>query len=271
MQIQDIQKDIRVFVGDTLEGVSTAFIHGDEAILVDAMASEEDANSLRTLVCDEMGKTVRAIIVSHYMSDHIAGLKLFPEARIIAHRHHMHTFMSQGARTEVEHGEFVAPTVTFGDSLSFAWGRHQFDLFHNPGHTMSTITVDVPTADLVITGDNVVGNISYISSSTPELLDAALAKLESLKRGRVVGGHMGALPRSVFGNARRYLRRLEARVREIQRDSAQEQHDQRIRAIQVSECIEPGIRATDFETHWHGRNLEVILTRKIFPDLPGRG
>jgi cyclase len=265
--ILDIEKDIRIVVGDDMESVATIFVDGDDALLVDAHASDGDALALRNLVCGEMGKTVRAIVVTHYMSDHMAGLRLFPGARIIAHRHHMHTFMLQRARTEVEHRNFVAPSVTFGDALSFDWGRHRFELFHNPGHTMSTIAVDVPGADLVLAGDNVVGNISFISSSTPELLDAALARLDALGRGRVVGGHMGLLSGAVFGNARRYLRRLEAKVRDVRAGARDGDADARLRSIQIDSCIEPGIEATSFERFWHGRNLDVIVERNMFPAI----
>ena len=270
MHIQDIDQDIRVVVGDTMESVATIFVHGDEAILVDALASEADAQALRTLVCDEMGKKVRAIIVTHYLSDHTAGLRLFPGATVIAHRHYMHTFMLQGARTAVEHGNFVAPAVTFGDALSFDWGRHHFDLSHNPGHTMSTITVDVPTADLVLTGDNVVGHISFISSSTPELLDIALARLEGLGRGRVVAGHIGLLPGGVFGNARRYLRRLEGLARDIRMHAEVAEVDSSLRNITIESCIEKSVEATAFERFWHARNLELVVNRHIFPRLAVR-
>src|SRR3546814_1948523 len=89
-----------MFVGDDHESVATAFLDGDDVLLVDSLGSMDDARWLRRVLCGDMGKTVRVVAATHFMSAHIAGMSLFPEALTIAHRHYRHTFLSQNRRVD---------------------------------------------------------------------------------------------------------------------------------------------------------------------------
>src|SRR5690606_28157179 len=100
MRLETLAPDVLMFVGDDHESVATAFLDGDDALLVDSLGSEGDAQWLRRVLCDEMGATVRIIAATHSMSDHMAGLPLFPGALTIAHRHHRHAFLSQNRRVD---------------------------------------------------------------------------------------------------------------------------------------------------------------------------
>src|SRR5215212_140208 len=61
------------------------FLRGGEALLVEGMGSRTDAEALRQYVERVLGKRVRIIVSTHYFSDHMAALGLFPEAEIITH------------------------------------------------------------------------------------------------------------------------------------------------------------------------------------------
>ena len=67
------------------------FLDGDDVLLVDALGSMEDAHALRRVLCGDMGKAVRVVAATHFMSDYIAGLSLFPDALTIAHRLYRHS------------------------------------------------------------------------------------------------------------------------------------------------------------------------------------
>jgi len=205
MQIEHIAPDLFVAIGDTYHANSTVFLDGDDALLIDGMASIADAEQLRALLD---GKRVRFIISTHYFSDHMAAFKLFPDADVIAHELYAHTFRSERFRTPEEEAHYVEPTIVIGDRMRLRFGRFTLDLFHNPGHTMSTIGVDVPEEDLLFTADTVVGNIVYLAYSAPSLLHSALDRLERRGRSRVIASHGGVQPSSVIANARRYLTRL---------------------------------------------------------------
>ena len=260
MREQQVESDIHVFIGETYHSNSTAFVRGDEVLLVDGMASRRDAEELRERIEVGLNKQVRFIIATHYFSDHLAALKLFPKAEIIAHRNYLHTFTTERHRTREEEANFVEPTMLINDSLSMRWGRYTLDVFHNPGHTMSTLAIEVPEADLLMTGDTVVGNIVYISYTAPEMLRQALRQLQRRGRGRLISSHMGVREGRAVEHALAYLDRLEANARAAWR--AGEDGDSVLR-IPLDECLSPGLKPSTFERMFHGRNLESIVGRRL--------
>jgi cyclase len=264
MRIERIESDVLMFVGDANESVATAFICGGDALLVDTLASRTDAEWMRRTLVDEMGKTVRTIIATHYMNDHMAGMRLYPKAQIIAQRYHRHTFQSQRDRSAQDNEDYVNPTAVFGDTLLLHWGRHALQLFHNPGKTMCLVNIDAPTCDAVFAGDNIVGNIVYLSRSSPEMLDDAIARLQLLQRGRVIGGHIGMFDGRTLNHARHYLHCLCEITVNIYQSHPPDLAVEAVRSITIESCLAPGVFPTAFEKHWHGRNLDVILEQDTF-------
>jgi glyoxylase-like metal-dependent hydrolase (beta-lactamase superfamily II) len=261
MRFEELGSDVLMFVGDDYESVATAFFDGDDVLLVDSLGSAEDVHGLRRVLCGEMGKTVRVIAATHFMSDHIAGMSMFPDALTIAHRYHRHTFLSQNRRVDAFYRE---PQVVFDGAMTLRWGRHELRFAHNPGKTMDHVSVDVPTADLVCAGDNVVGNIVYLSKADPALIRAAIGRIRQFGRGTVIGGHMGRFPAAALDNAVHYLDRLEDAVVRIRANATPQEADGRIASIPIDACLAPQIEPSGFEREWHRRNLEVIVAQSIF-------
>src|SRR3546814_15993812 len=129
-----------------------------------------------------MGKTVRVVAATHFMSDHIAGMSLFPDALTIAHRHYRHTFLSQNRRVDESYRE---PQVVFDSAMTIRWGQHELRLLHNPGKTMDHVRVAVPTADLVCPGDHIVSNTVYLSKANPALSRGPPDTMQKLGRATV--------------------------------------------------------------------------------------
>ncbi len=261
MRFEELCADILMFVGDVYESVATAFLDGDDVLLIDSLASAEDAHWLRGVLCEDMGKTVRAIAATHFMSDHIAGMTLFPDALTIAHRHYRHTFLSQDRRADAH---FREPRMVIESSMTLRWGRHELCFLHNPGKTMDHISVDVPTADLVCAGDNIVGNIIYLSKADPAAIRTAIGRLRQLGRSTVIGGHMGRFTSSALDNALHYLDRLQNGVMRTRADASPHEVDERIASIRIEDCLAPHVEATAFEHEWHQHNLEIIVARSTF-------
>lgn len=261
MRIEALERDVLVFYGDTYQSVATAFLHNGRALLVDALASEADAQAMRLHLEDNLGARVQIIVMTHYMSDHMAALRVFPHARILAHQQYMHTFLSQQARTAADDAAFVAPTVTFTGTLRFDWGGRALELFHNPGKTMCAAAIDVPDCDLILCGDAIVGRTVYLSSSAPESIDEALVQLRRRQRKRIVPGHIGVLEGRAFDDARHYLRRLRECVMEARHAGAD---GAAIGRIRIEDCLSTDIQPDAFEREWHGRNLDRIRERHLF-------
>ena len=261
MYVEEIRPDLFVCVGETYGANSTAFINDSEVLLVDGMASRKDAEDLREFVETKLGKTVRFIICTHYFSDHIAALKMFPQSQIIAHRNYSHTFYTEKFRSDEEAAHFVEPNILLEDGVLMKWGRYTLDVFHNPGHTMSTINVDVAEADLLMVGDTMVGNMVYLAYSTPEILRHALARLQRRGRSHVIEGHLGVRSARAIESAAFYLKSLEEKVRAARLGDDAEQS---IAGIDLQSCLDAETEATDFENIFHRRNLDSIIERKFF-------
>ncbi len=261
MRVEELSAGVLMFVGDDYESVATAFLDGDEVLLVDSLASSADARRLHDVLCGDMGKTVRVVAATHFMSDHIAGMSLFPDALTIAHRHYRQTFLSQNQRVDEFYRE---PRVVFDSALKFRWGRHELHFLHNPGKTMDHLSVDVPTADLICVGDNIVGNIVYLSKADPALIGAAIGRIQQLGRGTVVGGHMGRFSAATLDNAIHYLARLRETVIRIRVDEPSHAVADSIASIPIEACVAALVEPAPFERQWHQNNLKVIVEQSVF-------
>ena len=260
MRVDKIEDDVLIARGEVYDSSALVLLAGREALLVEALGSRPDAESLRAFVVGELGRTVRFIVATHYFSDHMAGLALFPEADIVAHRLHRHTFDTELHRTDEERAFFVAPTLVVSESLVLRFGRFSLDIFWNPGQTMGCLAVDVPEADLLHASDTLVGNIAYLCYSSPALLIAALERLKQRGRRRVLASHGGVVTPGAFESALHYTSSLEARVRQ-----ARKQDDPpAIEAIPLAACLPLGVTPTAFEDIFHRRNLASVAERHLF-------
>jgi glyoxylase-like metal-dependent hydrolase (beta-lactamase superfamily II) len=196
------------------------------------------------------------------MSDHMAALKSFPKAQIIAHENYRQTFDSQRSLTDEEAAFFVEPTITFSGKIKINWGRLNLDIFHNPSHTMSTVGIDIPEADLLLVGDAFFGSTVFLSSrGVPEQIRGALKQLQTKNRSHIVPGHIGIYDNKAFENALFYLNSLEREVETARNSTAGENA---ILGIQIDDCLAPQIKASEFEKEFHEINLRLIIERNLF-------
>jgi glyoxylase-like metal-dependent hydrolase (beta-lactamase superfamily II) len=265
MKKEQISEDVYVLTGEFFQSNATALIKDEEVLLIDALASSKDAETLRHFIEDELKKEVRFILCTHFMSDHMAALKSFPEAQIIAHENYRQTFYSQRSLSEEEAAFFVEPTITFSDKIKIKWGHLTLDVFHNPSHTMSTVGIDIPEADLLLVGDAFFGSTVFLSSrGIPEQIRGALKQLQTKNRTRVIPGHIGIYDNKAFDNALFYLNSLQTQVETVRNSLAGEKA---VLEISIDDCLAPAVTASEFEKEFHEINLRLILERKLFmPD-----
>ena len=258
MLVNQIDDDAYVLIGNTYQANCTVFISRDEVLLVDAMASKADAEELREFVEVELKKRVAFIVSTHFFADHMAALNLFPHAKIIAHKDYLDTFNSELYRSGEEATHFREPDILVSDQMQIRWGKCALDIFHNPGHTPSTLGIDVKPLDLLMVGDTLVGNIVYLTYSTPERFVHALEKLKAKERGRVLSSHGSVRSAAAIGNAQFYLKSLGERTREAHNSGTS------LLGAPLESFLPAGVEATAFEKIFHARNLNTILERKLF-------
>lgn len=260
MEINKIESDHFVCIGDAYDSNSTILLHGDDALLIETMASRKDALELKRFVEAELQKTVKFILCTHYFSDHIAGLKLFPSSQILAHKNYLHTYDSELHRTEEEKSHFVEPTILMSENLTIRWGRFSLHLFYNPAHTMSTINVDIPEADLIHVGDTLVGNMVYFKYSSPASFFPALEEIKQRGRKNLLSSHFGIRTAEAVDSAIHYLNSLEQRAAEAWQSGSEES----ILNIELNGCLPFHVEGTPFENIFHKRNLRSIVEGKLF-------
>jgi glyoxylase-like metal-dependent hydrolase (beta-lactamase superfamily II) len=261
MHVTRLSEDAHVFVGDTYEANSLVLLRGREAVLIDAVGSADDAGRLRLFVEDRLQARVRFIIASHYFSDHMAALRSFPGAEIIAHQNYLHTFTSERFRTAEEERHFVEPSILISDRMTLRWGAHTLEIFHNPGHTMSTLAIDIAEADLVHAADSIVGNIVYLAYSSPDLHAQALQRLRRLGRKRLLTSHGDAREGPIVDYAIHYLHRLaDFSQAAIDKDG----QGTSLLDLPLASCLAPGLEPTEWENIFHQRNLASVVDRRLF-------
>jgi len=215
-RVETLAPDVLMLVGTLEESVAVALLDGAEALLVDGLAGPADAGWLQ-FELEARGVRPRQLVSTHAMDDHGAAFALWPDLPLLnAHN---------------------------GDGRHVRWGRHRVALFANPGKTADMLNLELPDADLLIAGDNLIGPMVYLSHAAPATLDAGLECLIARGRGRVVAGHQGVYPAAALHQARHYLQRLLAL-----RDAVPALHD----------CLAPGLTGTAFEQRWHAANLERL-------------
>jgi glyoxylase-like metal-dependent hydrolase (beta-lactamase superfamily II) len=256
-----IDDDVYLLIGEAYRSNSTAFISQDEVLLVDALGSMSDAEELKQFVEIELRKEVRFNVCTHFFSDHLAALKLLPRATVIAHKNYLDTFNSELYRSREEESHFHEPDILISDGMKIKWGDHVLDVFHNPGHTTSTLTIDVQDANLLLVSDTLVGNIVYLTYSTPERLTTALDQLQTRARNRLLSSHGDLRSSAAIFNAQFYLESLRNQTSKAR---ASAEGEQSILQLALETCLPSGVEPSKVERMYHTRNLHTILERNIF-------
>jgi cyclase len=207
MDVNEIARDVYVLTGQVYSSNSVVVSADEGVILIDAMADRNDAEALRNFIAKDLGKPVRYLISTHYFGDHTAGLKTFPDAQIIAHVSYAQTAALWDDKAGMER-DFVPASILISSRMTLRWGRYSVEIFHNPGHTMSTLNIDVEGADLLVVGDTAVANIVSLRHADPELLPVALRRAKERGRSRIVSGHNGVKTVECLDNAMHYYKRL---------------------------------------------------------------
>jgi glyoxylase-like metal-dependent hydrolase (beta-lactamase superfamily II) len=260
MNYKMVKQDIYIFTGTEYNSNAILILNNDEAVLVDGLASHADAIELREIISRIFKTKVSYIISTHYFSDHMAAFCLFPKSKIIAHKNFLHTFTSELFRSEEERERFAEPSIVFDSCLQLEWGIYVLNIFHNPGHTLSTVAIDIEVADLIITGDHVFGNVVYLCYSTPEMIREALHKIRITNRSIVITGHNGIASMDKINDGLGYLERLERYVKEARVHNSK----QLILNIKIEDCVKLKANITEPERIFHQRNLQLIIDKGLF-------
>jgi len=173
-----------------------------------------DAKELQTLAAEGVG----VVILSHYHTDHVRDLKLFPGAAIYAHRADAPALRDldemircvwgdqaensgnwRGRKLREVGGEWgwpVARELTDGEELTFGSVRCQ--VVHTPGHTPGHFCLWFPDAQILFAADFDLSEFGPWYGNTASSVDETLASIEKLRRFQprlTVTGHESGIIR----------------------------------------------------------------------------
>ncbi|MEE8397464.1 MAG: alkyl sulfatase dimerization domain-containing protein [Desulfobacterales bacterium] len=150
-------------------------------VLVDTLMAPVQGEQLRDKIL-ETGGPIKHIIYTHGHGDHVGGAAAFKEdgAEIIAQR--LLPDRLEGYRILSEHRsritaiqfnvpfrpdvqpDFVEPTRTFDESLTFQLGGKTFELYHARAETDDAVWVHVPEIKAVFVGDLIIAGFPNIGN-----------------------------------------------------------------------------------------------------------
>ncbi len=153
------------------------FFNGQQVMLIDAGYEVHAADVLEDLTENEY--TLQQVLISHFHTDHISGLKVLPKTPVLGSENFMKT-LRMLPRDEQR---FFTPSQKLADGDEVTFGSFKFKFIVMPGHAPCAVYTIINDAfihvgdDLMQTND---GQAILPSLDFPQL-DDHIASLEKLK------------------------------------------------------------------------------------------
>ena len=186
-----------------LEGGSIAWVipTSTGVILIDAGGTAAS----ESLKAEIGGREVRGILLTHGHFDHTAGVRNYPEAKIIAGPGESGLvtgtaaaggWMARMSKPMMGEPDYAPPLLSeFTDGENIKIDGETITAIHVPGHTKGGAAY--LWSDVLFVGDTIVGRDGYVNELPKPLYDdyaqvpASVAKLESLSFKIIADGHVG--------------------------------------------------------------------------------
>lgn len=169
----------------------TAFVLPKRLVLVDCGIRLPTAVETRTETEEFFKKKIKTVILTHFHSDHTAGLPAFSDCRIIS-SNLMLKNLKRAGRKVPKGFELTFPNETFDDQLELQYSDVRFSIKRTGGHTDGSAYVYCPNHKVVVTGDNL--TISFnpwggAKNGNPDVWIKALQEYLSLDAEFFIPGH----------------------------------------------------------------------------------
>ncbi len=158
-----------------------------ESILVDAGYDQDETKSeLKKAIKNHSLARPKAIILTHYHRDHAPGVRQLKEWSSPVY---CHTMEEEKIREAIG-PEMELSFLKDGDLLTVA--GHNVEVLHAPGHTKGHLNLYLPELELLLAGDNLVGEgTTWIGRPDGDMAAYmnSLRKARQLKLSKVGPGH----------------------------------------------------------------------------------
>jgi len=267
-----VADNVYVFSSEHYALVNAGAIIGPEwSVIVDTLASPEEAREIREFIEGRLASPVRYIVNTHHHADHALGNCWFPTARVIGHRLarelmltrvHERLEAARDHNRELRDVTVVPPEITLdGGSLSIRIGKRTLQLIPLPGHSPDGIGALVLEDRVLFSGDAMMP-VPYLVDGDYDDLVASLKRIPRLKLENLVQGHGEVILRGEIQNAiRSNLRYLADLRRHVVRAGHRRDALGYLATVDIEECGKGRILLNGLAPELHGRNLVALYQK----------
>lgn len=266
------------FQSDVYAQVTAGAVIGPNwAVVIDTLASPEEALEIREFIERELEVPVRYVVNTHYHADHAWGNCFFPGATVIAHNLCRQWLETRGQaslqeirrqNTSFRQVKIILPHITFEDTtLNLRVGKKTLTLMPLPGHCQDNIGALVEEDRVLFAGDAFMP-MPYIVDGNIDDMVTSLKKIGKMGLENVVQGHGDIVLR---GEIDAYLKEdlfyLSAIRKAVRRASRRKFPLEILDEIDVESCGKSRVLIGGLAGELHRRNLRALY-RQMYGEPP---
>jgi cyclase len=156
---------------------------GNKVIIIDAMRKKEHAVKWRNIVENHFDLPVKALVITHYHSDHTMGISVYKDVPVISSEDTKHLMVKTRKKYITE---------TFTHDYSISGDTYTLHIVQTGGHTKGSSYGWVPESRLLIAGDTIFNKrfpFGTDPSVDPVLWQKALKEMITLEPVLIIPGH----------------------------------------------------------------------------------
>lgn len=278
IQKERIADNVYSFQSDVYAQVTAGTVIGPNwAVLIDTLATPEEALAIRDFIEQELSVPVRYIINTHSHADHAWGNCFFPGSTIIAHtlcRELLDTKGRAGLEETRRNSQIyrnvkiVLPQITFDEGeLNLRVGKKTLTISPLPGHSMDNLGILVEEDRVLFAGDAAMP-LPYIVDGDLEELTASLKRIGRMGLENIVQGHGDIVLRGEIDNFIKDNLAYLSNIRKVVRKAGRRKYPQEVLdESTVESCGKSRVLIGGLASELHRRNLKALY-RQIYGELP---
>jgi cyclase len=272
MQRERIAENVYYFQSEVYAQVTAGAVVGPSwAVVIDTLATPDEAIAIRTFLEQEVGVPIRWVINTHYHADHAWGNCFFPGATVIGHKlcrvllEQKGQFSLQEARKQnpvFRQVKLVLPHLTFEEnSVGLRVGKKNLNLCLLPGPSPDNIGVLVEEDRVLFAGDAFMP-LPYVVDGSMDDMVASYKKIGKMGLENVIQGHGDIVLRGEIDNAIRDNMTYLSALRKVVHSAARLKYPwDALQQVAVETCGKSRVLIGGLAEELHRRNLRMLYYR----------
>jgi cyclase len=268
-QRERVSENVFSFQSDVYAQVTAGAVIGPNwSVLIDTLATPDEAYELRGFLEHELEAPVRYIINTHYHADHTWGNCFFPGATIIAHSLCRQWLATRGEPALQEtrrlnslfrQVKIVLPHLTFDEnSVNLRVGKKTLTLVPLPGHSADNVGVLVEEDRVLFAGDSFMP-MPYIVDGDIDQMTASLKKIAKMGLENIVPGHGDIVLRGEIDVTVKENLAYLSNIRKMVRKASRRKYPfEMLDEVDIDVCGKSRVLIGGLASELHRRNLRAL-------------